>query len=469
MLGALLGLVPGWWTPVAGQTERLSAPSNPASSPPAWRVVSSPNAGATDVLAGVSCVSSSFCMAVGTYSRSVGSADLALFEMWDGEKWSIVPGSPDAPGPLQMSAISCASDDFCLAVGTVYQTDIVTERWNGTAWSVVPSVDPPDSYIAVGLKGLSCATSRTCVAVGDVLGGGSYKTFVESWDGSWVIEPSPDPGPYAVLTDVSCTTTGGTLCIAGGEYGESEANTTHAFLAKSDGSGWSVAVTVHAIAANASFFSGVSCSSDRQCAAVGTYDVAGEGSLLDDNWNGSTWTLLHAARPTAVAVSCLSATNCDDLGSSGYVWTWNGSAWTQLAKSQSGGGTYFSLSCAPRLCAAVGSGSGSGGASKTAVEQACSAARSSTADVLAADAASTSGCGRRHRERPSVASSTRSPRLRRPRRSVIERLVAPPARPYRAARPPAPLPPAPLLVPPHPSGRRSGTPGLTGPRRRAAR
>ena len=79
-------------------------------------VVPSPNPGTSgNVLSSVSCVSVSFCVAVG-YQDS-GSGYLTLVEQWDGTSWSTVTSpSPGTNGNV-LSSVSCVSVSFCVATG----------------------------------------------------------------------------------------------------------------------------------------------------------------------------------------------------------------------------------------------------------------------------------------------------------------------------------------------------------------
>ncbi|HTW08289.1 MAG TPA: hypothetical protein VME46_12305 [Acidimicrobiales bacterium] len=345
----------------------------------------SPTPGATGPFTGgglsdVSCPESNFCMAVGRYNTKEGGQDYPLFESWDGSQWTAVPGAPrrEEDGELALDAISCSGPDFCMAVGSYEQTHLVSETWNGSGWSFVAGSDPSTSFISAGLNSVSCTSARSCVAVGNVLGEGGPgdKALVESWSGAtWSIVPNPDPGPYTVLSSVSCTTSGGTLCIAVGGYGAASVGITHALAEISTGGGWSVSATVHRDAAASSSFATVSCSSATQCAALGTYRINGSNFLLDDNWDGS-WALVEhmpEAVPQFVSVSCLETANCVATTSSGIIWGWDGSAWSEMsAPNGTGAPIVFAVSCAPGFCVAVGTRSGvSAGEELTWVEQGC--------------------------------------------------------------------------------------------------
>jgi hypothetical protein len=235
----------------------------------AWSKVPSPNNGSireSNALVGVSCVSASFCVAVGSYSPTGGSSLQALVESWNGSAWSIVP--TPATSSSNLDAVSCVSASFCTAVGgyvpsggSVAQTLI--ETWNGSSWSIVPA--PASSTNEYELKAVSCVSASFCAAVGQV----GLSTLTEEWNGSsWSVVPSPDNGT------------------------------------------------------NANYLDSVSCSSASSCAAVGSYQAASGVSLtLAESWDGTAWSIVTSPNPTAgnnalLGVSCLSASSCTAAGDS---------------------------------------------------------------------------------------------------------------------------------------------------------
>src|SRR5207244_2307967 len=134
---------------------------------------------------------------VGLHSGSRGH-EQTLVETWDGTSWSVTPSpNPGTKGSELSGGVSCASTTFCVAVGfksndgNTFQT--LVETWNGTNWSVTPSPnlgDNNDSFASV-----SCPSATSCVAVGvhtkpSQLG----PTLIETWNGtSWSVTHSPNP------------------------------------------------------------------------------------------------------------------------------------------------------------------------------------------------------------------------------------------------------------------------------------
>jgi hypothetical protein len=189
-----------------------------------WTIVPSPSPGTGDVLSGISCSAATACTAVGTHYKSSGGLSSNLIESWDGIRWSVVP-SPNGAGANALASVSCVSEDTCTAVGSYDDNGVTSkaliESWDGTRWSVVPS--PGKAGNNNHLYGVSCVSDTACTAVGSrsnpaVL---TYKTLIESWDGTrWTMVPSPNrAGNYNQLNGVSCPSE--TTCTA---VGSSSAN-----------------------------------------------------------------------------------------------------------------------------------------------------------------------------------------------------------------------------------------------------
>ena len=223
-----------------------------AASPNAWSIVPSPKVASVDnVLSGVSCVSTTNCTAVG--DSSDGTTSQTLVESWNGTAWALVP-SPNPPGnngtDNALTRVSCVTSTFCMAVGqsnaTAGLAQPLTESWNGSTWSIVPSPNP-SSTSNVFLEGVSCVSTTNCKAVGwsnTPPTGYPIFTLIESWNGvDWSIVPSPNPGgstllhgPINELSGVSCVNP--TSCTAVGDYVNADTNTYQTLIEGWNGSDW---------------------------------------------------------------------------------------------------------------------------------------------------------------------------------------------------------------------------------------
>jgi hypothetical protein len=238
----------------------------PIKSPP------TPEGGASVVLSDVSCTSESACTTVGRYS--VGGTPKPYVARWDGSAWSL----QSAPSPTEGSAseallgVSCASSTFCVAVGTAKNKPFA-ERWNGSEWTIA-SAPNPEGATEARLDGVSCPTTSACVSVGSyVPSGGSRKTLAERWNGSsWSVLSSPNPAKegWVQLRSVSCLS--GSSCIAVGSlvsphWLSPQEETT---IAESwNGTTWTLQSSPNGAGNLFSSFAAVSCSSTVACTGVG--------------------------------------------------------------------------------------------------------------------------------------------------------------------------------------------------------
>ncbi len=156
-----------------------------------------------------------------------------------------------------------------------------------------------------------------------------------------------------------------------------------AMPAAANAASWSIQRTPSPIGAENSSLTGVSCSSNMACTAVGDYtNSTGESVTLAERWNGTTWAIQTTPNPAGAqdsylnSVSCTSPVACTAVGyyvSAGNYLTfaerWNGARWSvQSTPSPSPlelDSSLSSVACtAPATCTAVGvdyiSGAGSG-------------------------------------------------------------------------------------------------------------
>jgi hypothetical protein len=186
-----------------------------------------------------------------------------------------------------------------------------------------------------GLDGISCTSARNCVAVDgyeDTSGNGQAMEATER-SGTWgqateVTAPSnAGTNPEASLDGISCTSAGN--CVAIGSYLDSSSN-GQPMEATETGGTWGQAIEVTA-PSNAgtdpnAVLKGISCSSEGNCTAVGTYeDSSGNGQAMEASETSGTWE--RATEVTApsnagtnpegllYSVSCTSVANCVGVGS----------------------------------------------------------------------------------------------------------------------------------------------------------
>ncbi len=197
----------------------------------AWHVQAlSPPGAVNAVLEGVSCASPRSCVAVG-FSEDASGVKAALSETWNGAAWSISPAeAPPQAGSFSLSGVSCASSSACMAVGTYTagKGDAgLAERWDGARWSAQASANTgfPEELI-----GISCPAAEECTAVGNYEPTGRWVAMVQAWNGvSWSAQASNvDQAQASELHAVSCVAS--STCAAVGVTGWSGAGRSHSGL-----------------------------------------------------------------------------------------------------------------------------------------------------------------------------------------------------------------------------------------------
>jgi hypothetical protein len=163
----------------------------------------------------VSCVSVRFCLAVGDAQRPPGAqpgprdTSQALAELWDGVRWRRIPADPAAGTAL--AGVSCVSVRFCLAVGATDTQYTLAERWTGVRWQVQPTPDVNRIGYSV-LTAVSCA-AHACLAVGSYNGAA---LIAARWAGhGWQLARARY-GPVTGPPSVSCTAAA-CLVVASGQ------------------------------------------------------------------------------------------------------------------------------------------------------------------------------------------------------------------------------------------------------------
>jgi hypothetical protein len=258
-----------------------------------------------------------------------GAANATSPPLVNATNWTNANAAAGA-GSNVLNAVTCATASFCVAVGQQDEAtgvNTLIEQWNGTAWSVVPGVTEPPSANDT-LTGVSCAGPSFCMAVGSTGAG----ALAETWNGSaWsATTPAPPAGLVGVyLSSVSCLAA--TLCQTLGT-GFNVA-TPVVFGNQWNGTNWSAvpAATPTAGSSQNVEAGGMDCISATQCLAVGNTDANGaSGAPFAEQWNGTAWTLADTGLSTSLpagsslaSVSCAGATFCQAVGQAGGATTQN--------------------------------------------------------------------------------------------------------------------------------------------------
>lgn len=224
--------------------------------------------GGNALLSSVSCVTATFCIAVGETVQPTTVAGVRteithpLIEKWNGGGWAIIPASPLTTRG-QLSSVSCASQDFCIALGTAKlngsNTFPVAERWNGTSVRLMTALG-----LAPNQKNISCASVSWCMTAG-TSAHGAHKAVSQRWNGhTWKTFALGQPG---VLQGVSCTSN--MACTAVGSSGRGS------FAADWNGVSWGLTALPSGHQWTGSALASVDCTPAGHCTAAGSATKSG--------------------------------------------------------------------------------------------------------------------------------------------------------------------------------------------------
>ena len=251
-----------------------------------WRKIAAPSGG----LSGVTCASRTLCM------TTVGQA----FYVWNGTSWHNVKQISDfcngtAPGPCGISGLSCGSTTNCMAVGTwTVSQEPVQETlgwfWNGKTWSFVqpPGAGNPAESNAVSCAGGFCMATGSAyseVAGGGIATAGTWSAATTTWT-----DVSPNLGTLCTGALVTCDWAGQVACS-----GPSNCMTLGGVVGSQlwNGTGWQAEKTISA--GRGSGLTSISCGGS-DCLAVGWRTSSGKRRTLAELWSGSSWAIVGSPK-----------------------------------------------------------------------------------------------------------------------------------------------------------------------------
>jgi hypothetical protein len=325
----------------------------------------------TASLSGVSCASTTFCVAVGTLSNAAGLR-VALVETWNGHHWSRMTLTPPAGSTSSvLYGISCPLTTVCTAVGSRYAGRTgaaLVERWDGSKWQQ-QSVPAEAGATSVVLLAVSCATASSCASTGEYFTSAGYTALAAAYQGAaWklVAVHIPADGAPSSLDSVSCNPA---FCSAVGYYFNRKVSNYSLSLAENLTGAKAVAehVPPAADATEGAELQAVTCRSASTCEAVGIGSTKASAVALAYGWSSRGWSeqALPETPASLDAVSCPTTAVCVATGqtelnpSSTLADRWTGSKWVGQPTTDPSAATdrlLSGVSCpSTGICVAVGS------------------------------------------------------------------------------------------------------------------
>jgi hypothetical protein len=291
----------GTWTSAESPLPANAATDVDANTPAAW-------------LVSVSCASATSCVAVGQYRDSSGNIQ-GLITTLSGSTWSpqaapFPSGQSPSLDTAILDGVSCPSTTFCVASGYFPDTSSQNTGWlvtlaNGT-WTALRAPEPSNAGGDAGghqfalLPQVTCPSPSSCVAVG-LYGTSSGHLFhlIDQWNGSsWTGLQAPLPSNAGAaptssqqLTAVSCGSP--VSCVAVGLYWDTGNHLRGLIEMLSNGT-WTPAEAPQPSNANTTAPTAalreVTCPTPAFCLTYGYYTTTvGSETAMVDTYSGGSW------------------------------------------------------------------------------------------------------------------------------------------------------------------------------------
>jgi len=277
----------------------------------------------------ISCASAESCLAVGTLGATGVATPIA--DAWNGKEWRPLAVRLPAGTNGGLNDVSCKAGS-CLAIGSYSPNSGghsygLAVTWNGRTLKMIPA--PPASGGENTIDGLSCVSARDCITMTSSMD--SASSVIDTWNGSeWKAQPAGDPdGVAAGISTLSCVSAA--YCVAGGSA-PSGPGSSKPLLASWNGE----TITPMKVPAPAAtdiptdygppVIYAISCVSTTSCAAAGTYltdSSATTGFGFTEVLSGNAWKESTITWPQGTSlsmlfgVSCTSAESCLAVGAAG--------------------------------------------------------------------------------------------------------------------------------------------------------
>jgi len=320
-------------------------------------------------LSELSCVSSTFCVAGGTYTTLTGQ-NRALVETYNGTNWTAADPllSYSSVTYVGIYSLSCVSSTFCVATGSLYDgnSKAYVAVYNGSTWTkqdIANNLSPVN--VSQGFS-VSCASTTFCVETGYFYNSlNQNMAYISMFNGSSWATQQVQVGLQGSVTNVSCVSS--TFCVAAGYTGTYP---YQAFTTKYTGQGstWTATNIAQFSGVTTSYVNTLNCFSTTLCVVGGWTSVSGVPDAYASVFNGTTWAdsqltsslRVGSAGDAVTSASCISGSFCVAVGyyssdvnghTQGFASIYNGSNWTstQVGGDLSVSTNYFSMGSGPGL------------------------------------------------------------------------------------------------------------------------
>ena len=307
----------------------------------AWGIVPSADASTTDNrLYAAACSDASTCWAVGMEWN--GSVYQTLIEQATSSGWVVVPSPDNTQSSTTngnednvLDSLSCLPSGPCFAAGYWYdgqnQAHALALENSGSGWTMMTTADSAPAVVDDMFNGITCVSASDCWAVGETVVPGVFfipyvpvpgtpaQTLTEHWDGTqWkIVSSANNGGAENVLNSVACVSTSN--CYAVGINGTSS-STYDALIEQWNGSAWSLVTSANP-SAQENELDGAWCASDGTCHATGLQRQPSATQTLTELSSASAgWADDHGADTApdhlnnTTGITCVDDADCWSVG-----------------------------------------------------------------------------------------------------------------------------------------------------------
>jgi hypothetical protein len=327
----------------------------------------------TGVADGVTCPTTSFCIATGQNQTTTtsgtnqtnGTPTAEILETADGTNWNPVA----VPGLTRLLGIACPTTSSCEGVGTsttgtgmAFGVTIVSGTWTITTQAL------PSGLATSQLSSVSCTSATSCYAVGYGVSGGTRSGVMLSYNGTtWSTVATSG---VELIGSIACPTAATCVLTANNTTAPVPAPVVYTFNTSTS------AFTPVTLSPTPSTLSQVTCGSSVSGLCILTGTVGTNAEAWVSTTSGSTWTVVTGIPTGASTLGmpvCTTASSClvtDNTPSttSGQILVLTGTpsgapaAWAaSVATVPAGIQSLSDLACQSTTCLAAGQVSGSPG------------------------------------------------------------------------------------------------------------
>ncbi|HET9198990.1 MAG TPA: fibronectin type III domain-containing protein [Solirubrobacterales bacterium] len=148
-------------------------------------------------LEGISCPTTSVCLAVGHYGlNDIAGERWAFTQRWTGSMWIEERVYSETNQATKLYDVSCGSATSCRAVGL----DGRALHWSGGGWRLQAPKPPADLGLnqSPSVRGVSCPTSTECHVVGAYASSSGIQRLTQAWSGAGAVPGAKSTGPIAI-------------------------------------------------------------------------------------------------------------------------------------------------------------------------------------------------------------------------------------------------------------------------------